>query len=361
MEKTDREQAVLLGLVELYLKTGKAIGSSTLQEHGFGNLSSATIRNYFCKMEEEGYLKQQHISGGRIPTPKAFRLYANTYLQEGVLDSGQEDALSSLFAKKGKKVTALIHEAASLMSDLSSCAVFISAPRFDQDFIQEVKLVSLDAESILAILITDFGVVRTESIYLERQVDPTFLQQCESYFRWRMNRGEKPFFTDEGQIKLAVRIYNEVMVRHVVGYANFPNEDLFRTGLSKLLAYPEFSDAAALASSLSLFEDEKEMRHILRLCGKKNEMALWVGDELAALAPTATGCAILAIPYHINQMQAGAIALLGPMRLPYRNLFGLMRAFSEGLSCLLTQSVYKYKISFRNASNILLENQGTQP
>ncbi len=63
--------------------------------------------------------------------------------------------------------------------------------------------------------------------------------------------------------KLAQRIYNEVMVRHVVGYANFSHEEILRTGLSKLLAYPEFNDAAALASSLSLLEDENQMRGLL--------------------------------------------------------------------------------------------------
>src|SRR5580693_4132773 len=89
LPKNDREQAVLIGLVELYLKTGKPIGSSTLQDHGFESLSSATIRNYFSKMEAAGYLKQQHTSGGRIPTAKAFRLYADTYKGQGHVEEGQ--------------------------------------------------------------------------------------------------------------------------------------------------------------------------------------------------------------------------------------------------------------------------------
>ncbi|EKE08484.1 MAG: heat-inducible transcription repressor, partial [uncultured bacterium] len=40
LSKVDREQAVLFGLVELYLKSGKPIGSHTLQENGFESLSS---------------------------------------------------------------------------------------------------------------------------------------------------------------------------------------------------------------------------------------------------------------------------------------------------------------------------------
>ena len=78
--KDQRERLILFGLVELYLQTGKPIGSNTLKENGFDALSSATIRNYFTKLEEEGYVLQQHSSGGRIPSALAFKAYAEAHL-----------------------------------------------------------------------------------------------------------------------------------------------------------------------------------------------------------------------------------------------------------------------------------------
>ncbi len=347
LPKTDREQAVLLGLVELYLKLGKPIGSVTLQEHGFETLSSATIRNYFSKLESQGFLKQQHTSGGRIPTDAAFRLYADTYKGHGIIESGQEDVLLAALKKEGKEVATLIHQAAEVLSDMTKCAVFVSTPRFDQDFVQTIRLIELDASQLLSIVITDFGVIRTETIYLESSLSPTFLRSAEEYFLWRMSKGEKPFFRDDGETKLAQRLYNEIMVRHVVGYANFSQEEVLRTGLSKLLSYPEFNDAMALAGSLSLLEDEAQMRILLRQCTLKNELTYWIGDDLCPALPPGSDCAALAIPYRINQATAGAIAILGPTRMPYRNLFGLSRLVSESLSRMLTESVYKYRITFR--------------
>jgi len=347
LPKNDREQAVLLGLVELYLKIGKPIGSSTLQEHGFESLSTATIRNYFSKMEEMGYLKQQHTSGGRIPTEKAFRLYADTYKSQGHAEEGQEEILAEALKRENREVATLINRSADLFSEMTNCAVFVSTPRFDQDFVQDIRLLELDSSKLLAVVITDFGLVRTEPIYLDHPIGVSFLRSAEEYFLWRMNKGEKPLFRDEAEAKLAQRIYNEVMVRHVVGYANFSHEDILRTGLSKLLAYPEFNDAAALASSLSLLEDETQMRNLLRECCKKNEMIYWIGDDLCPAVPPGSECAVLAIPYRINQTVAGAIALLGPTRIPYRNLIGLSRLFSEYLSRVLTESLYKFKITFR--------------
>lgn len=359
LPKADREQAVLFGLIELYLKTGKPIGSHTIQENGFDSLSSATIRNYFSKLEEAGLLKQQHTSGGRIPTEKALRLYVESVATQGILEKAQEAQLEKIFSKESKEIATILHQAADILSDLSQCAVFISSPRFDQDFIQDVKLVSLDTSKILTVLITDFGQIHTETLYLDKPTDPLFLRTCEEYFLWRINKGEKPLFRNDAETKTAQRIYNEIMVRHVVGYANFPNEEIIRTGLSKLLAYPEFNDSAALANSLSLLEDEILMRHLLRESMKTDQLTYWIGDELCPHVPPSSECAVVAIPYYINQSAAGSIALLGPSRLPYRNLFGLLRAFSQGISQTLTTSLYKYKITFRKPTNSekLLDNK----
>ena len=358
LPKTDREQATLLGLIELFLKTGKPIGSQTLQENGFESLSSATIRNYFAKLEELGYLKQPHTSGGRIPTAKAFKLYAETYLDQGMVEKAQEEFLASRMDKESREVAATLHRAADALSEATQCAVFISAPRFDQDFVQDIRLIQLDPMKLLSVLITNFGLIRTETLYVEKAVETPFLRAVEEYFRWRMNQGEKPLFQNEAETKMAQRIYNEIMVRHVVGYANFSTEDVIRTGLSKLLTYPEFNDAATLASSLALLEDPGQMRAFLKEASKKQALSCWIGEDLDPFIAKDSDCAIIAIPYRINQTTAGSIALLGPTRLPYRNLFGLSRLFSEQLSQSLTEQMYQFKITFRQPKpSILLENQ----
>lgn len=368
MPKADREQAVLLGLVELYLKMHKPIGSQTLQENGFSSLSSATIRNYFGKMEADGYLKQPHTSGGRVPTQKAFQLYAESVSHQGFVESTQEEALQAIFQNKEREVVSLLAKAAHALSEEANCAVFVSEPRFDQDFVQDVRLVSLDQETILSVLITNFGVVKTETLYLDHPFDSSFLRSCETYFLWRISKGEKPLFKNAEETKLAQKIYNEVMVRHVVGYANFSHEEVIRAGLSRLLSYPEFNDAAQLSASLSLLEDEGSMRKLLRETAKKEGVSTWIGSALSPYLPALseeTDCAILAVPYQINRTVAGSVALLGPLRLPYKNLYGLLQFFSTALSEALTEALYKHQITFRRPTvqietkndSILLDNK----
>jgi heat-inducible transcriptional repressor len=347
-----REQGVLFGLIELHIKTGKPIGSQTLQENGFESLSSATIRNYLAKLEETGYLIQPHTSGGRLPTAKAYQAYAEHFQGSGTLEKAHGDSLEEAF-QEGRGITALIHRSAEALSRLSKCAVFISTPRFDQDFVQDVRLLFLDPTRLLAVIITDFGVIRTEVIFTEQEIDETFLKECERYFLWRLNKGENVTFQEESLLKMAQRLYNEIMVRHVVSYLNFSREDIFRCGTSRLLAYPEFSDASSVVNSLALLENENEMRALLGECSKNRSLTFWIGEE--ELCPEN---AAIAIPYCINQAVVGSVALLGPLRLPYPELFGLMRHFSELLTKSLTEMVYKFKITFREPScSTLLEHK----
>lgn len=349
-KKTAREMGVLFGLVSLYIESGKPVGSQTLLENGFKNLSSATIRNYFAKLEREGYLVQPHTSGGRVPTEKGFESYVAHLLAEGLHFPLDEEALGQALAGSTEEIASYLSRVAEKLSDLSQCAVFLSAPRFDQDFIREVKLVQVDPTRLLSVAITDFGLVKTELIYLDQPVALPFLRTTEEYFAWRMNKGEKPFFASEKEAKAGARIYNEVMVRHLVGYANFSQEDIVRTGLAKLLNFPEFTDAMRLTASLSLLEDEAKMRSILR---EAKELKVWIGSSIMQ----ETDIAVIAAPYKIHDRICGAIALLGPMRLPYLPLMALLERFAANLSHHLTDTLYKFKISFRQPPVKGLEKQ----
>ncbi len=346
MGKQDREKTILLGLVEYYIQTGKPVGSNTLKDEGFGDLSSATIRNYFAKLEETGYLTQAHSSGGRIPTDLAYRFYADYYLNEHE-SKLEKNPFESLRSFDSREIALFLQEAAERLSQESHCAVFVSAPRFDHDFVIDIKLVSLDAFRCLCVLITDFGVIQTEVLHLPEKFSSFGIKRIESYFHWRLSGvGQKPENLEPEEEAIGQSIYNEIMLRYIVSYSNFQDEDIYRTGFSNLLNYPDFQDTRLLASSLSIFENVHRMRLLLKESVSFDETKFWIGNDLDHVVPN-SNCAILAAPYYIHNKPVGAIGLLGPTRLPYRDLFAILPAFSECISDVLTRNIYKFKISYR--------------
>lgn len=345
--KEDREKRVLLGLIEYHLRTGKPVGSNTLKEAGFGDLSSATIRNYFANLEETGYLTQQHASGGRIPTEKAYRLYAQEHIDATQISPEAEKQCRSLSANDSKEIAAYLQEAAEKLSQMTNSAVFLSAPRFDQDFVTGLRLIGIDHYRCLCVLITDFGVIQTELIHVDRKLNTFTIKRIEEYFHWRLTGHDKPENLEKEDEELAKKIYNEIMVRYIVDYSNFTNEDIYRTGFSKLLSYPEFQDSPNLASSLSLFENIHSMRLLVRECSAHNQVKFWIGNDLEPYATETPDCSVIAVSYRINNQNAGAIGLLAPLRIPYKEVIGLVRAFGESISEALTRNIFKFKIKYR--------------
>lgn len=345
MGKQEREKRVLLGLVEYFIQTGKPVGSNTLKEAGFGDLSSATIRNYFAELEERGFLIQSHASGGRIPTDLAYRTYAQYYINtEEELEVNPFDQLSQF---DSREIALFLQEAAEKLSNEMNCAVFLSAPRFDHDFIADIKLIPLDAYRCLSVVITDFGVVQTEILHLPKKFSSFAIKRMESYFHWRLTGLGKPENLEMEEEEVGQRFYNELLLRYVVGYSNFVDEDIYRTGFSRLLHYPDFQETSSLASGLGLFENAQSMRLLLKECKALNQLKFWIGDDLSKYTNENPNCAVVAIPYYINHSPIGAVGFLGPTRLPYRQSFSTMQAFSDCISETITKAVYKFKISFR--------------
>ena len=229
---------------------------------------------------------------------------------------------------------------------MSHCAVFLSAPRFDHDFVIDIKLVPIDAFRCLCVLITDFGIVQTEILHLPEKLSTFAVKRIESYFHWRLTGIRKPENLEHEEETIAQTFYNELMLRYIVGYSNFLDEDIYRTGFSHLLTYSDFQDASLLASGLSLFENVHSMRLLLKECAALDRLKFWIGDDLNTYIPN-SNCSVICIPYYINHKAVGAVGILGPARLPYRTLFSALRLFSDYVSETLTCNIYKFKITFR--------------
>ncbi len=357
--KDEREKLILTGLVELYLKTGKPVGSHTLQENGFNSLSSATLRNYFSKLEEHGLLKQQHSSGGRIPTNLGYKTYTETLSPPFFIEEKEKKLLAKSLVQETKEVHSYLQKCAEILSETSQGASFLSLPRFDQDFILDVKIVSIDFHRLLCIFITDFGNIQTETLYTEKKLSSFEIKRIEQFFHFKISNLDKPSLSDEEE-ELALSFYNEAMLRHIVNYSNFSSSDIIKTGFSRMLHYPDFNDASSLANGLSLFENNKALHDLLSKCSQEKKLTVWIGEELASFSSHATSCAVIAMPYFIHQNVAGGLGLLCPNRVPYKKIFALLKTVSDMMSTSLTQSLYKFKISYRKPDTAQLDlNQKT--
>jgi heat-inducible transcriptional repressor len=350
-----REREVLLGLVKLFLEKGKPIGSNTLKECGFEHLSSATIRNYFARLEIEGFLAQHHASGGRIPTDKAYRLYANSLLEHPLeIDKHDRLFLSSLLDEETKEISPYLQKAVEAVSEMTGSAAFLTAPRFDQDFIVKMRLLEIDDSRALCVVVTDFGLIHTEALYFPHKMSKESLKKIEEYFHFRLTGSDKVELSNE-ELRFAQQSYNEVVLRHFVSYTNMRSEDIYKTGFSKLLLHAEFHDPLILSSTLSLFENTDQIRTLLRTCYEKESLSFWIGEDLKEYIPPPVCCSLIAVPYRIHNKIVGSIAVLGSDRANYERVFSILEHIASYVSQSLTKSMYKFKLTYRQPSSKALD------
>lgn len=106
---TPRQIQILKSIVEEYTQTATPVGSEVLEKKYNLNISPATIRNEMVALTKAGYLKQPHTSAGRIPTPRAIKLYVEQLMEERQLSVAEEVKAREVLQAKGD-FDKLMHE-----------------------------------------------------------------------------------------------------------------------------------------------------------------------------------------------------------------------------------------------------------
>ena len=124
---SDRQQKLLRAIINEFIDTAEAVGSTNLQQkYGF-SLSSATIRNEMAELVFNGYLYKKHSSAGRIPTTKGWKFFVDGIGDEislPLIDTNQKTSVISALSKfKGEK-SKLIRQGLNFLSMISeNCTV----------------------------------------------------------------------------------------------------------------------------------------------------------------------------------------------------------------------------------------------
>lgn len=113
---TDRQVYILKTIVEEYTSTAEPVGSETLDKKYNLGVSPATIRNEMAYLTKQGYLAQPHTSAGRIPTPRAIKLYVDEIMREQDLSVAEEVSVKESVWDKRHQIEPLLREAAQELS-----------------------------------------------------------------------------------------------------------------------------------------------------------------------------------------------------------------------------------------------------
>lgn len=334
-----RKFRILQAIIDDYILTAIPVGSRTISKKYEMGLSSATIRNEMSDLEELGYLDQPHVSAGRIPSAKAYRLYVDRLLQSGAIQSGDAADVRTYFTNRAQQMEDVISRAAQVLSGLTHYTSLVMSPKGAELRIRNLQLVPVSSQSALLVIVTDGGIMRDTVIRVGGDLDADALYAVSRTLTERLSG-----HTVSEALALIRETERDMRAENSLlgGVADFLDAvdgdgargKLALGGPSNILNFPEYSDVEKAKGFLSVLETKEKL---LRLMESHGEMAFTVRIGPETGVPELEDCSLVTATYRLSDNTHGTIGVIGPTRMQYGRVLSVLSAMGQQLSDLLGQ------------------------
>lgn len=329
MELNERKQKILEAIIRNYMETGEPVGSRTVSKYADLNLSSATIRNEMSDLEDMGYILQPHTSAGRIPSDKAYRLYVDTMLKS---KDAEVKEMKELLVDKADKLDILLKQVAKLLAQNTNYTTMVTKPKYEHKKIKFIQLNQIAEGQLLVLIVLDNNHVSNKFINLEEIVDENVIVQMNFLINTALNGLD---FTEINmaimqQIKEKAGVYGDLAssILDCVAEAMAEEDDseIYTSGATNILKYPELSDKEKMTELLSTFEEKQMLaawandRPIEE--NREHGIQVYIGEE--SPVETMKDCSVVTATYQIKEGVYGKIGIVGPKRMDYEKVVGTL-------------------------------------
>jgi heat-inducible transcriptional repressor len=314
----DRFKYILNSVVVYHIRLGVPIGSRTITKLSEIGLSPATIRNVMADLEELGYLTHPHTSAGRVPTDKGYRFYVDTLLHEVTAQPPPSTAPVDLPARDS--AADVLQNASKLLSRITRYAGVALAPRLSQRMFKHIDFVRLRPRHILAIFVSDDGLIHHSLLELDRDLADRDLARMADYLNQRF--ASLPLQTVKQQILREMHEAKErydtllqqalELGRQAMATQN-GGAELYVEGATNMLTQLNFADLDEMKQLFKTFEDKYQLLKILEQCIDTPGVQVYIGSENAALG---SRCSLVVSTYERDGRPLGSIGVIGPTRIP---------------------------------------------
>jgi len=336
-----RKLEILKAIVTDYIMTGEPVGSRTLEKKYQLGISSATIRNEMSDLEELGYLDQLHSSSGRIPSAKGYRMYIDKLM---TLESLSPEEVSFIEEKiitmAAFEIDKIMKQTAMMLSELTNLAVVAKKPSLSKAHVKNIQLISMEKNTILAVIMVDHGAITHKLIRLNHSPEPEVLMNICNLLNLKLKdmNIEDINLHIVNSLKNDLEGYDELFLSILSAVYESLTEEAqenryFVDGTSKILNYPEFSDVNKMKDFLGLLEQPDLLFHDVD--DANEDMLITLGEELSL--PEAKDFTIITTSYKINDENVGTINLIGPKRLDYSKVVSIINNVKKELGKRLNE------------------------
>lgn len=340
---TERQVQILRVLIDDYILNAEPVGSRTISKRGTIQYSPATIRNDLADLEEMGFLEKTHSSSGRIPSEKGYRFYVDHLLSPFQFNEEECEQLQRLFEKKFIEIENVIQHSAVILSELTNYTSIVVSPQDAR--LKHLQIVPLSERTAVAIIVTNTGEVENKTFTIPDGLVMSDLEKMMNILNERLQG--VPLLQLRAKIvqeidtvfKNYLRNYEEAMaITKTLFSSHNKKEKVYYGGKTNILAQPEFHDIEKVKLLLEAIEREDLIYQLIRHESEGIEVKIGKENNLQAMED----CSLITATYSIGGRYMGTIAIVGPTRMEYTRVIGLLDFISKDLSNVLTKRYHQF-------------------
>lgn len=337
-----RKRRILQAITEDYIASAEPVGSRTIARKYQLGVSPATIRNEMADLEEAGYLEQPHTSAGRIPSDKGYRYYVDALLNPAVPTEQERQRLRDEVIARSRAVEELIHRTARVLSYLTQYTSFVVMPSATESVCRHVQLISLGSNHVLIVLVIEPGFVQNRILEIDTPIEPQELDRLNDFLSQRL-RGvtiSDVTATLVSELRAVVStpaLFHALMELLTTGLDHSGDERLFIEGATNIFEHPEFQDVDRARAVLALFDERDSIFDMVSAIMRHAGVAVSIGSENAR--EEMQECSLVTATFSLGGRVIGSLGLIGPTRMDYARVMGVLQFVSDGLSEIITDSV----------------------
>ena len=337
---SERELRILEAVVQTYIETAEPAGSQTIaRRYGLG-VSPATIRNTMSELEDKGYLFHPHTSAGRIPTDRAYRVYVNEIMRLAPLSPAARSTLQAELQGSRNIVDEILQRAAQVLGVLTQELGVAVAPALDEMVLERIELVRVSSERLLLVFNLRSGVVRTLFVEVPARLSSESVFEVARLLNDRLSgltlmriRSTLPErLRDTGAQAGGSELLNIFIAEREEIFALSDEQNAVVLGSAQMLAdQPEFSSNVRMRDLLRLTEGRDLLREALA-ARRQMGISVTIGGENPD--SRLSDFTLVTASYQAGGLK-GVIGVMGPTRMPYDKIIGLVEHTSRLVEGLL--------------------------
>lgn len=322
MDLDDRKKKILASVVEDYITSAEPVGSKTIVDKYNLEYSPATIRSEMKLLEESGFLKQPHVSSGRVPSSKGYRYYVDNLMQSKQLSMLDINYINNSITGFGDTET-LFEQVADTVSKILDRPTLLTLK--NEDILESIKILKISDKILLVILMSENGTIKDVIAKLTDTVPDDTISELSRLLNTNLQGTpiEKVYSALSDVISKELFKYSSVLEKICEGLKQeIGDNKLVSNNLESILNLPEFSDIEKAKKFLNILSTKEAISTVINKIDS-NDLGIVIGSENKELL--FKDYSIISLDLSNDKGYVGKLSVVSPKRLDYSKTIATLK------------------------------------